>query len=143
MSAYSIGVDLGGTNLRVAATDQSGLILARVSVPAMYGGGPEKLIEDIARIISTVGPFKAAPLMRTAPDDARRILAEGLALHPESASLYYNLACLEAVTGDPDAAMTALRRAIELRPPAAEWARDDEDLASLRSREDFVALVSR
>src|SRR5438270_509794 len=51
MSAYSIGVDLGGTNLRVAAVDPTGLILERVSVPACYGRGPEKLIDDIANLI--------------------------------------------------------------------------------------------
>src|SRR3954454_2697990 len=54
MSAYSIGVDLGGTNLRVAAADQTGQILERVSVPAIYDGGPEKLVGDIARIIDSV-----------------------------------------------------------------------------------------
>jgi len=87
--------------------------------------------------------FKASSdLMRTAPDEARQILEEGLALHPESAGLYYNMACLEAIAGNPEPALTALRRAIDLRPAAAEWARDDEDLASLLGREDFGALFS-
>src|SRR6476620_10709465 len=54
MSAYSIGVDLGGTNLRVAAMDPTGLILERVSVPAVYGGGPDKVVEAIASIIEAV-----------------------------------------------------------------------------------------
>jgi glucokinase len=54
MSAYSVGVDLGGTNLRVAAVDPKGEILGRVSVPAVYGGGPEKVIETIADAIETV-----------------------------------------------------------------------------------------
>lgn len=85
--------------------------------------------------------FQAAPLLRTDPDDARRILAEGLALHPESAGLYYNLACLEAIGGNQDAALTALRRAIELRPAAAEWARDDQDLAGLRGHPAFTELI--
>ena len=51
MNAYSIGVDLGGTNLRVAAIDSSGKILDRVSESAVYNGGPEKVIIEIARII--------------------------------------------------------------------------------------------
>jgi glucokinase len=54
MSAYSIGVDLGGTNLRVAAMDSTGMILERVSVPAVYGGGPHKLVDDIARIVDSI-----------------------------------------------------------------------------------------
>jgi hypothetical protein len=87
--------------------------------------------------------FQSAPLMRSAPDDARRILAEGLVIHPESGSLYYNLACLEAIDGNPEAAITALGRAIELRPAAAEWARDDEDLAALRGRPEFERLIGQ
>lgn len=87
--------------------------------------------------------FKASgELMRSAPDEARRILDEGFAAHPESPGLHYNLACLEATAGNPEAALTALRRAIELRPAAAEWARDDKDLAALRGREDFEKLIS-
>ncbi|MFL6452199.1 MAG: ROK family protein [Bryobacteraceae bacterium] len=54
MSAYSIGVDLGGTNLRVAAVDPSGMILERISVPATYTGGPDKVVDEIARIIDAV-----------------------------------------------------------------------------------------
>ncbi|MFL6417278.1 MAG: ROK family protein [Bryobacteraceae bacterium] len=54
MSAYSIGVDLGGTNLRVAAMDPAGLILERISVPATYAGGPEKVVEEIANLIDSV-----------------------------------------------------------------------------------------
>lgn len=54
MSAYSIGVDLGGTNLRVAAMDPTGVILKRVSVPAVYSGGPERIVSEIASIIDGV-----------------------------------------------------------------------------------------
>jgi quercetin dioxygenase-like cupin family protein len=86
--------------------------------------------------------FQAGPLMRGDPEAARRILAEGLEAHPESGSLYYNLACLEALQGDRAAALGALRRAVELRPEAADWARDDEDLASLRDDPEFRALAA-
>jgi tetratricopeptide (TPR) repeat protein len=86
--------------------------------------------------------FQAGPLIRSDPEAARRILAEGLELYPESGSLYYDLACLEAVQGSRPAALNALRRALELRPGAAEWARDDEDLASLREDAEFRALTA-
>ncbi len=85
--------------------------------------------------------FQAAPLMRSDPERAREILEEGLSAWPESAALHYNLACLEAVAGNAAAALGALRRAIELRPAAAEWARGDEDLAGLRGDPGFEALV--
>ena len=37
MNAYSIGVDLGGTNLRAAAIDSEGNLLERVAVPGGAG----------------------------------------------------------------------------------------------------------
>ncbi len=86
--------------------------------------------------------FQAGPLMRSDPGRARGILTEGLQAHPESASLHYNLGCLEAIQGRPDAALASLRRAVELRPEVAEWARDDEDLESLRDDPKFRTLAA-
>ncbi|MBV9761492.1 MAG: ROK family protein [Acidobacteriaceae bacterium] len=54
MAAYSIGVDLGGTNLRVAAIDSDGHILDRVSVPAVYEAGPEHVVTEIVSVIHKV-----------------------------------------------------------------------------------------
>jgi quercetin dioxygenase-like cupin family protein len=77
--------------------------------------------------------FQAAPLIREDPERARAVLTEGLSLHPEAGSLHYNLACLEAIHGNREAALASLRSAVELRPEAAEWARKDEDLTSIRA----------
>jgi hypothetical protein len=85
--------------------------------------------------------FRAGPLIRADPERAREILAEGLQSHPESASLHYGLACLEAVAGERDAALASLRRALELRSDVAKWARDDGDLEGLRDDPEFRALV--
>ena len=54
MSAYSIGVDLGGTNLRVAAVDQSGEIIDRTSEPADYAAGPARVASSIADVIAVL-----------------------------------------------------------------------------------------
>jgi quercetin dioxygenase-like cupin family protein len=86
--------------------------------------------------------FRAAALARSDPPRALEILAEGLEAHPESASLHYEVACLEAVDGNRDAALAALRRAVELKPNVAGWARDDEDFASLRDDPEFRALAA-
>ncbi len=51
MSAYSIGVDLGGTNLRAAAVSSEGIILDRVSVAVNFHAGPESVIKHIADVI--------------------------------------------------------------------------------------------
>lgn len=86
--------------------------------------------------------FRGAPLMRTDPDGARRIFAEGLEAHPDSASLRYNLACLEAIGGRPEEALAELERAVALDQRTAAWAREDEDFASLRDDERFEALTA-
>jgi glucokinase len=54
MATYSIGVDLGGTNLRVAAISDQGRVLDRVSIPAIYTAGPEHVVSDIVSIINTI-----------------------------------------------------------------------------------------
>ncbi len=54
MNAYSIGVDLGGTNLRAAAIDSSGQVLARVSDRANFDAGPERVAGEIARIADEI-----------------------------------------------------------------------------------------
>jgi glucokinase len=51
MRPYSIGVDLGGTNLRAAAMSSAGEILARVSRPANFTGGADPVICDIVASI--------------------------------------------------------------------------------------------
>jgi tetratricopeptide (TPR) repeat protein len=72
-------------------------------------------------------------------DDARETIERGLREHPDNPSLLYDLACLEALSGEHDAAVERLRRALELRPELAEDALADEDLASIRDRGDFPA----
>jgi hypothetical protein len=85
--------------------------------------------------------FQAGPLIHRNPVRARQIIREGLHLHPGSPSLYYNLACLDAIEGQRDSALAALTKAIEIRPEVADWARDDDDFESLRDDRQFRALV--
>jgi quercetin dioxygenase-like cupin family protein len=87
--------------------------------------------------------FKATPLIRRDPGQAREVLVEGLEAHPESRALHYNLARLEAVQGNRDDALAALRRSIELSPDVVDWARTGEDFESLRNDPEFRALVER
>lgn len=85
--------------------------------------------------------FKAAPLIASDPAKAREIMQEGLQAHPESASLRYNLACLEAISGRPAQAIASLRAAVQRQPEVAQWAREDSDLASLRELPQFRELI--
>jgi glucokinase len=48
MPRYSIGIDLGGTNLRAAAFSESGQLLKKVSGSTPVQAGPEAVIADMA-----------------------------------------------------------------------------------------------
>ncbi len=54
MNAYSIGVDLGGTNLRVAAIGAEGQILDKVSEQAVFDAGPRQVVNEIVGVIQAV-----------------------------------------------------------------------------------------
>ena len=71
---------------------------------------------------------------------ALEVMHEGLELHPNGATLLYNLACYETLAGHQDEAVGDLAAAIDLDPAIAEWAVKDADLDALRRREDFPKL---
>lgn len=54
MPEYSIGLDLGGTNLRAAAIDRNGRMLDKVSGSSQLPGGREALFNDMATAIETL-----------------------------------------------------------------------------------------
>src|SRR4051812_50209299 len=54
MPDYSIGVDLGGTNLRAAAIDRGGTMLDKISGSTKFTEGREAVLADIASAISTL-----------------------------------------------------------------------------------------
>jgi uncharacterized Ntn-hydrolase superfamily protein len=64
-----------------------------------------------------------------------------LARHGEDASLLYDLACYEALAGDP-AALGHVRRAVELDAGLRDSARLDPDLASLAADPAFRELLA-
>jgi glucokinase len=54
VTAYSIGVDLGGTNCRVAAIDNRGEVLDRISHSTSFDDGPSGVLNDIVSVIEGV-----------------------------------------------------------------------------------------
>ncbi len=54
MSDYSIGVDLGGTNLRAAAISREGRMLDKISGSTHLSAGRDAVIDDIVRSIVTL-----------------------------------------------------------------------------------------
>lgn len=77
--------------------------------------------------------FAANPAYKAGDYDAAvDLMLTGLAEKGEHPALLYNLACYEALAGRLDEARGHLARAFELEPKAREWAKDDEDLVSLK-----------
>lgn len=73
-------------------------------------------------------------------DEAKALLLEGLEVHPGNASLLYNLACMEALSGDKDAALEHLAQAVS-NPRFRGFAETDTDLDSLRDDPRFSAAL--
>jgi tetratricopeptide (TPR) repeat protein len=71
-------------------------------------------------------------------EEAKALLVEGLELHPGNTSLLYDLACMEALLGEKDAALEHLAQA-KSNPRVREWAETDSDLDSLRDDPRFSA----
>jgi len=51
MSTYSIGVDLGGTNLRIAAVDEQAQVLERVTLGTQVSLGRDRVLDDMCAAI--------------------------------------------------------------------------------------------
>jgi len=64
-------------------------------------------------------------------------------LLPQSAEVFYNIACSQSVLGEEQGALMALERALELGFADREKLLADPDLARLRLLPQFVTLVSR
>jgi tetratricopeptide (TPR) repeat protein len=82
--------------------------------------------------------FRAQPHLAAGEyEQAEALIRESLAAHPGDGASLYELACVEARAGKPDAAIEHLREAVAARPEVREWGADDSDLDSLRDRPDF------
>ena len=75
-------------------------------------------------------------------DEVKATLLEGLELHPGNTSLLYELACIEALMGDREAALEHLAQSTA-NPRMREYARTDTDLDSLRDDPRFSAALDQ
>ncbi len=93
-----------------------------------------------------LNPKYAAPLVGIAGASrhlgdmaqAARYVEMARALLPDE----YHLACLESISGNIDAAIEHLRKALEAKPDQRDWARRDPDFDFIRDDPRFKALVS-
>ncbi len=73
--------------------------------------------------------------------EARRRIQEALAESPDAGGLVYNLACAEAQLGNVDAAVAALKRAVEIHDGFRTYIAGDEDLEPIRNHPEVRALA--
>ena len=110
----------------VAATDDAAVLA--------IGGKPGHAHE----ISAWEYTFAASPDLRAGRyDEARRLLREGLEAKPGNPSILYDLACVEALAGEPDTALELLNEAIAKNERFREYAQKDDDLASIRGNARF------
>lgn len=83
--------------------------------------------------------FPALPHMRSGDyDTARRLLEEALE-EKDAGTIHYQLACVEALSGNRERALTELEAAIEREERFREHAAGDDDFASIRDDPRFPA----
>src|SRR6516162_3359514 len=60
MKAFAIGVDLGGTNLRIAAVDTGGQILEKITTGTEVARGCHRVIDEMCAAISNLAKKHSA-----------------------------------------------------------------------------------
>ena len=73
--------------------------------------------------------------------EAISLFEQALLQKRQYADPYYNLACLYAQRGDAGRALANLKSAIDIDAKVVEWARQDRDLANIRSSEAFRKMM--
>ena len=73
MAYYAIGVDLGGTNLRIAAVDEGGKLLAKTNLETEVSRGREHVVDELCR--ATVAMSQE---MSTSEPDGTRLCGIGV-----------------------------------------------------------------
>jgi len=120
------------TRRGAVATEDSTLVL-------VVGGRPGEVFRP--------GPTEAMGAffrLYRAEDYAGALAAckDALELHPGNGLILYNVACLENLLGNGEAALAALDEALTAWPDFKQTAAEDDDLASLRGDARFQTLVA-
>jgi tetratricopeptide (TPR) repeat protein len=75
-------------------------------------------------------------------DRAVEIMRQALHDHPGNSNVLYNLACMESLTGEHEAALAHLGQAVESDPRTRKWAQSDADFEPIRDDPRFPAPES-
>lgn len=121
-----------GVLREATATSDETIILA--------AGGPRNHAYRLTPAASATGFWDAyrAEDYAAALETTKRALET----YPGNAYLLYNVACMESLLGNDEAALTALAESVAKWERYKEQAREDDDFASLREDPRFVELVA-
>jgi hypothetical protein len=112
----------------------------RALLTTVYGNGYEHPLDHITQFYRDRGDLARATAAKQA---VAGTLGE---LFGKESELYsfgtYNLGCFYALTGQPTAALEAVREALTINPNLREWAGQDSDLVSLHDHPAFQALLA-
>jgi putative intracellular protease/amidase len=133
----------------VSARPKDAVLTARLGGALAGSGKSEAAAEAFERAIA-LGDDRPATLFHLAEvqlaakraKDAVKTLGRQAARRP-SPSAFYNLATVQAVTGDSESALDSLERAVSLGFRDRRSAEQDPDLASLRQDARFNKLLAR
>jgi len=101
----------------------------------------EKLLAGKMDFVEAMIPLADAYTKRGLYDKGYQIDLELARLRPGDESIFYNLACSEALLGKRDEALKSLRRAVELGYMDLVHILKDKDLASLQNEPAFLEIV--
>jgi hypothetical protein len=120
-----------GVMREAMATSDDTIILA--------AGGPRDHAYRLTPAASAIGFWDAYG----AKDYAAALEAtkRGLETYPGNAYLLYNVACMESLLGNDEAALTALAESVAQWELYKDQAREDDDFASLREDPRFLELL--
>ncbi len=118
---------------RKAVATEDGTIVLAV-------GGRRGEAYRLSPAMSAYGFFRAYQAGNYA--EALAACGRGLESYPGNAYLLFNVACMQALLGDSEAALTALAESVVQWEPYKELAQNDDDFAGLREDPRFVELVS-
>jgi glucokinase len=134
MPNYSIGVDLGGTNLRIAAVDEHAKLLEKVTLGTRVSLGRDQVINDMcAAIKHTIAKYDGAHSLRGIGIGVPGIIDMGTGMVRESPNL-------------PDWADYPVHREIESRLGTRVFLENDANAAALGEKwlgagKDFEDIV--
>ena len=122
----------------ISATEPDTFVTSERLIRGTFGNGPLHAMEHFGWVREAdIGAD--AQRMAAYMEETQRIIETGGLPDRDTAAGFYNVACYQALAGNIDAARPLLRRAFQVDPELAEFAKQDSDLTALRDELDSLA----